>query len=94
MYYGPNLNVSQAFYKNTLRVSIGTSYNQVLLNDVKSNELFNHRLSFNYSPKFKNQKFGRVGMNVSAIYTQKLKTSVGVGEFSEFTGNVGLNYSF
>lgn len=94
MYYGPNLNVSQAFYKSTLRVSVGTSYNQVLINDEKANELFNHRLSFNYSPKFKNQKFGRVGMNVSAIYTQKLKTSVGVGEFSEFTGNVGLNYSF
>lgn len=94
MYYGPNLNVSQAFYNNTLRATIGTSYNQVLSNDVKTNEVFNHRLSLSYSPKFKNQKIGRVGFNASAVYMQKLKTSVGVGEFTEFTGNVGLNYSF
>lgn len=94
MYYGPNLNVSQAFYNNTLRATIGTSYNQVLSNDVKTNEVFNHRLSLSYSPKFKNQKIGRVGFNASAVYMQKLKTSVGVGEFKEFTGNVGLNYSF
>lgn len=94
MYYGPNLNISQAFYNNTLRATIGTSYNQVLSNDIKTNELFNHRLTLSYSPKFKNQKFGKVGFNASAIYLQKLKTAVGAGEFTEFTGNVGLNYSF
>lgn len=94
MYYGPNLNISQAFYNNTLRATIGTSYNQVLSNDIKTNELFNHRLTLSYSPKFKNQKFGKVGVNASAIYLQKLKTAVGAGEFTEFTGNVGLNYSF
>lgn len=94
MYYGPNLNISQAFYNNTLRATIGTSYNQVLSNDIKTNELFNHRLTLSYSPKFKNQKFGKIGVNVSAIYLQKLKTAVGAGEFTEFTGNVGLNYSF
>lgn len=94
MYYGPNINVSQAFYNNTLRATIGTSYNQVLSNDIKTNELFNHRLTLSYSPKFKNQKFGKVGFNASAIYLQKLKTAVGAGEFTEFTGNVGLNYSF
>jgi len=94
MYYGPNLNISQAFYNNTLRATIGTSYNQVLSNDIKTNELFNHRLTLSYSPKFKNQKFGKVGFNASTIYLQKLKTAVGAGEFTEFTGNVGLNYSF
>jgi len=94
MYYGPNLNISQAFYNNSLRATIGTSYNQVLSNDIKTNELFNHRLTLSYSPKFKNQKFGKVGVNASAIYLQKLKTAVGAGEFTEFTGNVGLNYSF
>lgn len=94
LYYGPNINVGQTFFKNVLRISLGSSYNQMLINAIKTNEVFNHRLSFNYSPKFKNQKAGKVGFSASAIYLQKTKTTVNTNAFNEFTGNFGANYSF
>ena len=93
-YVGPNLNLGQAFLKNTMRISIGSSYNQMLTNSIKTNEVFNHRLTYSYNPKFKNQKIGRVGFNISASYLQKKKVLATAIGFNEFTGNVGLNYSF
>lgn len=93
-YFGPNLNISRAFWSNTLRFSAGTTYNQVLSKNIKVNEVFNHRLSLNYSPKLKTQKFGKVGVTISANYLQKLKSGNGNGSFNEFTGNLGLNYGF
>lgn len=94
VYYGPNINIGKSFIANTLRLSLGSSYNQILSNSIKTNEVFNHRFSANYSPKFKNQKIGRMGFSLSAIYMQKLKTISSANTFKEFTGNVGLNYSF
>ena len=93
-YFGPSINIGQAFAKNTARVSLGTSYNQMLTNSVKTNEVFNHRLTFSFNPKFKNQKIGRMGFNVSATYMQKKKVISTAAGFNEFTGNAGLNYSF
>jgi hypothetical protein len=93
-YYGPNLNVGQAFFKNAMRVSLGTSYNQVLSNSLKTSEVFNHRLSINYSPKFSTTKYGKFGVNASTTYLQKLKTSNNAISFNEFTGNLGINYNF
>ncbi len=93
-YFGPNINLSQALFNNSVRVTIGSSYNQLLSNSIKTNEVFNHRLSFSYSPKFKNQKTGRIALISSIIYLQKTKSTSGANAFNEFTGNVGANYSF
>jgi hypothetical protein len=93
-YFGPSVNIGQAFVKNTIRVSVGSSYNQMLTNSIKTNEVFNHRLTFGYNPKFKNQKTGRLGFNISATYLQKIKVISTATGFNEFTGNAGLNYSF
>jgi hypothetical protein len=93
-YVGPSINVGQSFAKNAMRVSIGTSYNQMLTNSIKTNEVYNHRLTFSFNPKFKSQKIGRVGFNISAVYLQKKKIIATAVGFNEFTGNVGLNYSF
>lgn len=94
LYFGPNLNVSRAIANNTLRITIGSSYNQVLNNSKKVNEIFNHRIAVNYAPKFSNSKNGKVAMNISASYLQKLKTTTTELGFSEFTGNFGINYNF
>lgn len=93
-YYGPNINLSQAMLNNSVRITIGSSYNQLLLDSKKTNEVFNHRLSFSYTPKFKNQKIGRVSFSSSLIYLQKTRTTTNANAFNEFTGNVGANYSF
>lgn len=94
LYLGPNLNVSQGFLKNILKVSVGSSYNQVITNGVKTNEVLNHRLGANYSPKLSNDKIGKFSFTLSATYLQKLKSIPTAQAFSEFTGNVGLSYSF
>lgn len=94
IYLGPNLNLSQTFLKNLLKVSIGTSYNQVITNSVKTNEVFNHRLSTSYSPKMSNEKIGKFNFTMSATYLQKLKSTSNAMTFNEFTGNIGLNYNF
>ncbi|TAL59349.1 MAG: hypothetical protein EPN85_09535 [Bacteroidetes bacterium] len=93
-YFGPNLNLSRSLANKTLRITIGSSYNQVLTNSEKSNEIVNHRIAANYSPKFFNAKIGKIAMNVSASYLQKLGTNTVDNSFSEFTGNFGINYSF
>ncbi|MGZ3885096.1 MAG: hypothetical protein ACXVPD_13170, partial [Bacteroidia bacterium] len=93
-YFGPNLNLSKMFLKNRLRFTLGSSYNQVLINSVKTNEVFNHRLSLSYSPEFSTLKWGKMSLNISVTYLQKLKAAAGATAFNEFTGNVGLSYGF
>jgi len=93
-YIGPSLNLGQAFLKNTLRVSLGSSYNQMFSNGNKASEIFNHRLALNYNPKFADTKAGRINMMLSATYLQQLKASGNSNAFNEFTGNFGISYSF
>ena len=66
----------------------------MITNNVKTNEIFNHRLAVNYSPKLKNEKIGRFNFSMSATYIQKLKTIATAIAFNEFNCNLGLNYSF
>lgn len=94
LYYGPNINVGRSFLKNLLRLSAGTSYNMVFTNDIKTNEVFSHRISANYSPKLQNEKLGKFSFSLSASYLQKLKSMPTSTAFNEFTGNVGLSYGF
>ncbi len=94
LFVGPSLSVGQALMKNLLKVSVGTTYNQVLINNKKTNEVFNHRLSVTYSPKMKNEKIGKFNFTLSTTYLQKLKTISTAIAFTEFTGNAGLAYSF
>ncbi|MDO9000360.1 MAG: hypothetical protein Q7W45_11390 [Bacteroidota bacterium] len=94
LYYGPNLNLSQGFINNKLKLSVGTSYNQILTNKIKTNEVFNHRVSANYAPKLNNEKIGKFNFTLSATYLQKLKSVTNAISFNEFTGNLGLNYNF
>jgi hypothetical protein len=94
LFIGPSLNLGKSFLKNLLKLSAGATYNQVLINSIKTNEVFNYRLSANYSPKMKNEKIGKFNFSLSTNYMQKLKTISTAIAFSEFTGNVGLSYNF
>jgi hypothetical protein len=94
IYAGPNLTLGQSFYKNLMKLSIGSSYNKILTNGSTTNEVFSHRLSFSYNPKFSNERAGKMSLSLSVVYLQKLSSSALMPGFNEFTGNVGLNYSF
>lgn len=94
VFFGPSLNLSQVFYKNLLRVTVGSTYNHVLLNSQANSRVLNHRLSASYSPKAKNDKLGKFSLTLSSTYIQKLKINPTAKSFTEFTGNFALAYSF
>lgn len=94
LFFGPSINIGHTFLNNLMKLSIGTTYNQVLVNNTKTNEVFNYRLAANYAPKLKNEKAGKFNFTLSAMYMQKLKTVSSAIAFSEFTGNVGMSYNF
>ncbi|MBN8703121.1 MAG: hypothetical protein J0M08_08650 [Bacteroidetes bacterium] len=94
LYVGPTVNLAQSFYKNTMRISLGATYNQLLNDTRKINEIFNERISFMFTPKFKKQNSGNVSFSLTAMYLQKLKTTSTALSYNEFTGNMGVNYSF
>lgn len=94
VFVGPNLNLSQGFYKNTLKITVGSTYNQMFNNGVQVNEVLNHRLSTSFTPKVQNEKIGKLSFNANATLIQSLKTTATSKSFNEFTGNIGLNYNF
>lgn len=93
LYWGPGINLGRAFKKDKIRLSAGSTYNTMLRNGTRSSEVLNHRISFSFSPKFENEKIGKLSMNVNAIYLQRIAGAT-LNGFNEFTGNVSLNYSF
>ncbi|MBA3665019.1 MAG: hypothetical protein H0W61_12535 [Bacteroidetes bacterium] len=94
VYIGPSLNFARAIYKNLVRLSLGSTYNKGYTNAIKTNDVFNHRCSITYAPKFQNEKVGKMGFSLNATYLQNLQTGQSTRSFNEFTGTVGLNYNF
>jgi len=97
LFIGPSLNLNRSFYNNTLKLGLGTTYNQVITNTVKTNDVLNHRLNATYTPKINDPKLGKLNFTASLIYMQKLKqNTIGITftDFAEFTGNLGLSYNF
>jgi len=97
LFIGPSLNLNRSFYNNTLKLGLGTTYNQVITNTVKTNDVLNHRLNATYTPKINDPKLGKLNFTASLIYMQKLKqNTIGITftDFAELTGNLGLSYNF
>ncbi|MGE0569197.1 MAG: hypothetical protein AB7O73_14760, partial [Bacteroidia bacterium] len=95
LFIGPGITLGKTI--SQIKLNAGTTYNQVLVNNVLSNEVLNHRLSINYSPKSKNTKLGQFRFNTGISYMQKLKRNTlnfVFLDFSELTANINLNYSF
>lgn len=94
LYAGPNLTVGQGFVKNTLKASVGSAYNWGYVNNALNSSVLNSRLSLAYNPKMPNKKFGKSSVTLSAVHTQKFKTTANTKAFGEFTGTVVLGYTF
>lgn len=94
VFLGPSIGVSQAFAKNTLRASIGSSYNRVLTNGNASSAVLNNRLSLNYTPKMKKEKYGKPSMGLNCSYLSRFATVSTSTSYSELTLMLNLNYGF
>ncbi|MBC7864458.1 MAG: hypothetical protein IAF38_15900, partial [Bacteroidia bacterium] len=92
-FFGPGLNFSKGLLNNTLRLTLGSTYNVSYINAKQGNNVVNSRANFSFSPKLKNKKFGKPTLNLSMNYMQRLKGPT-LGASAEFTGNVSLGYGF
>jgi hypothetical protein len=90
VYLGPSLGLAQSFMRNTIRASLGTTYNRVITGGVTSSAVMNQRLGLNYSPKMKTAKFGKPTFGISAAYLSKFGSSA----YSELTVMANVSYGF
>lgn len=94
LYAGPNLTLGQGFLNNTMRTSAGVAYNWGYVNHQTNSSVINSRVSLSYNPKLKKKVFGKPSLTLSAVYTQRFKTSAQSNSFNEFTGTLTLGHSF
>lgn len=94
LFYGPGLNLSKPFLKNTLTVSAGSLFNAAYTNNVNNGLVFSERVSVSYNPKVKQPKFGKPTFSLGCNYVNKPKVVSNGFMLSEFTGNISAGYSF
>jgi hypothetical protein len=94
LFAGPGFNIGRPLFKNLIKVAAGSTYNQVMVDGSKSAEVFSHRLSAAYAPKLKNEKSGKLACSLGTAFVHRPPGIGNISAFREFTGNVGLNYSF
>ena len=93
IFYGPGINVSKPFLKNTLTASAGSLFNAAFVNNANNGMVFSQRLSMSYKPKL-TLKYGKPYFSLSCSYVNKPKVVSNGLMLSEFTGNLSAGYSF
>jgi hypothetical protein len=93
-YWGPNLTLAQAFMNNAMRVSIGSTFNQVMSNGKITSNVLNSRAGVNYAPKVKKSKYAKPTLGLTCNYLKRLPSDQSTKKFSEVTGTLNLSYAF
>ncbi|MBL7917132.1 MAG: hypothetical protein JNM96_01965 [Bacteroidia bacterium] len=94
VFYGPGLNYSQSFLKNTLNLSIGSIFNNSFTNNKSNGMVFSERLNISFNPKVKKPQYGKPSISLSCNYVNKPAVVSNGFTLSEFTGNLNLSYGF
>lgn len=94
LFWGPGITFSKSFLQNLMRLTIGSTYNQSITNNITSSSIFNHRIGCSYNPKVKNAKYGKPSFNATITHISRLATSTATTSFNELTANITLAYSF
>ena len=93
-FFGPTLNFSKGLFAGKSTLSIGSTYNQQYsFSDLVGN-VFNHRISFSFTPEMKNKEVGNITFSTNANLMQRLPTVTSVTKINEFNIFVNLGYSF
>ena len=93
-FFGPTINLSKGLLNGKSTLSIGSTYNQQFSYNELVGNVFNHRVSFSYSPEIKNKEIGIITFSTNANLMQRLPTSTTVTKINEFNIFVNLGYSF
>ncbi|TNE55377.1 MAG: hypothetical protein EP338_03685 [Bacteroidetes bacterium] len=94
LFIGPSTTIRKSFGKNKPSLSGGVTYNRNFQNGELTNNIFNYRLSGNYSPKMKNEKIGVMSFSLNALYLNKLPTVKEGTTINELTIVANVSYNF
>jgi hypothetical protein len=92
--FGPGVQLGKSFMQNRLRFSGGGVYNRSMTNAVLLHHVLSYRALLSFTPKVKNEKWGRPSFNANAVYVNKLPVAEGFEATGELTLTVNLAYSF
>ena len=93
-FIGPTVNFQKSLFAKKSSLALGSTYNRQYNNNVLTNNVFNHRVSFNYSPKFENEDLGKITFSMNANWLQKLAINPGTVNVQEINLFINLNYTF
>lgn len=94
IYYGPNFTLGKNLINNTMRISAGSTFNRALSNGKINNNIFNSRITLNYSPKVKNTIYGKPALGFTCNYLMRLPTDQNNTKSGELTLTINLSYAF
>ena len=93
-YLGPNFGFAKSFCGGKLRCNAGTSFNKVYSSNTLNGTVMNNRIGSNFTPKLKNEKFGKptIGMNASCL--TKFNQGSRKIQSNEITILANISYAF
>ncbi|MBI3136225.1 MAG: hypothetical protein HYZ14_16240 [Bacteroidetes bacterium] len=93
-FMGPTVNFQKSLFQKKSTLAIGSTYNRQYTNDALLSNVFNHRISFTFSPKFEKENTGKMNFSLNANWMQKLSLDTAKPTIQEVNLFVNLNYSF
>lgn len=93
-FMGPTVNFQKSLFQKKSTLAIGSTYNRQYTNDALLSNVFNHRISFTFSPKFEKENTGKMNFSLNANWMQKLSLDTAKPTIQEMNLFVNLNYSF
>jgi hypothetical protein len=94
IFIGPTVNFQKSLFQKKSNFSIGSTYNRQYTNAILTGNVFNHRISFSYSPKFERSDIGKANFSLNANWMQRLVVDPGTATIREVNFFVNLNYQF
>jgi len=93
-FFGPTVNFQKRLFQKKSSFAVGSTYNRQYKDDALLSNVFNHRISFTFSPKFEKEDIGKINFSLNANWLQKLSLNTTLPNMHELNLFVNLNYSF
>jgi hypothetical protein len=94
LFIGPTINLKKSLFDKKSSLSFGSTYNQQFKSGEIVSNVFNHRISFTYTPKIENKKAGKINLSLNANLLQSLPTISSVLKINELNIFINIAYSF
>lgn len=93
-FIGPTVNFQKSLFQKKSSLSLGSTYNRQYSAEALVSHVFNHRISFTFSPKFEREDRGKINVSLNANWMQKLALTSALPDIHEMNVFVNLNYGF